>query len=209
MSVITEALRDELKDPEYSEGYAESFLNAWIATQIKVLREQHGLKQGELAKMVGTKQTGISRIESVNYSAWNIRTLKKLARAFNVRLKVSFETYGSLLDEVEAFSREALQRAPREKDPVLQGCTVDVIAQAPLKSLRVIEFKSSAQEPIGATWGILAATAEAVEHREQPVQPCGTAWGLLGKASQPRPKHDSMPVRPQNLREPMQGIVTA
>ena len=40
MSAIGEALRLELSDPEYSEGYAESFLNSFIATQIKVLREK-------------------------------------------------------------------------------------------------------------------------------------------------------------------------
>ncbi|HYL36804.1 MAG TPA: helix-turn-helix transcriptional regulator, partial [Bryobacteraceae bacterium] len=86
---------------------------------IKVLREKNGWTQAKLAEEIKTTQTVISRIENVNYSAWNISTLKKLARAFRVRLKVSFETYGSLIDDVENFSREALDRFPREKDPVL------------------------------------------------------------------------------------------
>lgn len=116
MSDISHSLRSELRDPEYSEGYAESFLNSYIATQIKVIREQRGMKQADLAKEVGTTQTAISRIENVNYSGWNIRTLKKLARAFRVRLRVSFETYGTLPDEVEEFGREALQRVAREDD---------------------------------------------------------------------------------------------
>jgi transcriptional regulator with XRE-family HTH domain len=121
MSAIVDALRDELKDPEYSEGYAESFLDSYIATQIKVLREQAGLSQAELAKLIGTRQGVISRIENVYYSKWSTATLKKLARAFRVRLKVSFETYGSLLAEVEAFSRQSLQRTPREHDPILNA----------------------------------------------------------------------------------------
>ncbi|SRR5260370_18872171 len=120
MSAI-ERLREELKGPEYSEGYAESFLDSYIATQIKVLREQAGLSQKGLADLLGTRQGVISRIENVNYSKWNVSTLKKLARAFRVRLKVSFETYGSLLLDVTAFSRESLQRDPREQDPVLNG----------------------------------------------------------------------------------------
>ena len=119
MNDTLEALRDELKDPEYSEGYAESFLDSYLATQIKVLREQARLSQKGLAEMLGTGQGVVSRIEDVNYSKWNISTLKKLARAFRVRLKVSFETYGSLIGEVQAFSRESLQRTPRETDPVL------------------------------------------------------------------------------------------
>jgi transcriptional regulator with XRE-family HTH domain len=119
MSDISDSLRSELRDREYSEGYAESFLNSYIATQIKVIREQRQMKQSDLAKEMGTTQTAISRIENVNYSAWNTKTLKKLARAFRVRLRISFETYGTLPDEVEAFDREGLQRAAREEDPGL------------------------------------------------------------------------------------------
>ncbi|HUO31643.1 MAG TPA: helix-turn-helix transcriptional regulator [Bryobacteraceae bacterium] len=112
-------MRQDLRQPEFSEGYAESFQDAYVATQIKVLREQNKWTQADLAKEIGTTQTAISRIENVNYSAWNISTLKKLARAFRVRLKVSFETYGSLIYDVDTFSRDALQRVPREADPEL------------------------------------------------------------------------------------------
>jgi transcriptional regulator with XRE-family HTH domain len=119
MSDTSDALRVELRHPEYSEGYAESFLNSYVATQIKVIREQRNMKQSDLAREVGTTQTAISRIENVNYSSWNINTLKKLARAFRVRLMVSFETYGTLPDEVGKFTQESLQRAERENDPGL------------------------------------------------------------------------------------------
>src|ERR1035437_4083999 len=120
MSVIGDALRRELRDQEYSEGYAESFLNACVATQIKVLREQREMSQPQLANLIGTTQSGISRIENVNYSSWNVGTLKKLARAFNVRLKVSFEPYGTLPEEVDNFSRNALERPSRDVDPGLE-----------------------------------------------------------------------------------------
>ena len=121
MDAINETLRSDLLQPEFSEGYSESFQDAYVATQIKVLREENAWTQDDLAKQIGTTQTAISRIENVNYSAWNIRTLKKLARAFRVRLKVSFETYGSLIHDFEGLNRESLMRAPREKDPVLVG----------------------------------------------------------------------------------------
>lgn len=121
MSDTVERLREELKDTEYSEGYAESFLDSYIATQIKVLREQAGLSQQGLADLIGTRQAVVSRIENVNYSKWNISTLKKLARAFRVRVKVSFETYGSLLADVATFSKESLIREPRERDTLLNA----------------------------------------------------------------------------------------
>jgi transcriptional regulator with XRE-family HTH domain len=113
-------LRTELRDPEYSEGYAESYLNSYIATQIKVIREQRGMTQDELGDLIGTTQGGVSRYENVNYSSWNIKTLIKFARAFHVRLKVSFEPFGTLPEEVTRFTRDSLERVKRENDPGLQ-----------------------------------------------------------------------------------------
>ena len=131
MSDTVERLREELRDPELSEGYAESFLDSYIATQIKVLREQAGLSQRGLAELIGTRQGVVSRIENVNYSKWNLSTLKKLGRAFRVRVKVSFETYGSLLTEVATFSRESLQREPRECDSVLNATLAITLVGSP------------------------------------------------------------------------------
>lgn len=113
---IASSLRKGLLDKDYAESYAESFLNAYVATQIKVIREQRRMTQGELGERIGTTQAGISRIEDVNYSSWSIRTLAKLAKAFDVRLKVSFEPYGTLPSEVVTFNRESLERVDREED---------------------------------------------------------------------------------------------
>lgn len=111
--------KDLLADEEFRYGYAESFLNTYVAAQIKAIREQRGMDQADLAERVGTKQPGISRLESVNHSVWKTDTLWRVARALGVRLQVSFETFGSLLDEVEAFNRESLERAKPNTDPKL------------------------------------------------------------------------------------------
>lgn len=64
------SLREELirsdDDKEYRHAYANENLNATIATQIKVLREQCGWKQVDLASEAGMKQPMISRYENVN-----------------------------------------------------------------------------------------------------------------------------------------------
>lgn len=119
MSDFENSLRSELRDPEYSEGYAESFLNAYIATQIKVIREQRRMTQAELGTLIGTTQAGVSRYENVNYSSWNIKSLIKMARAFKIRLKVTFEPFGTLPNEVSQFNRRGLERVERENDPGL------------------------------------------------------------------------------------------
>jgi transcriptional regulator with XRE-family HTH domain len=116
---IEYALRNNLRDREYAEEYAASFLNAHVATQIKVIREQRGMTQAGLGSRIGTTQAGISRCEDVNYSSWSLRTLMKLARAFDVRLRVSFEPYGTLPDEVIRFDRARLETVDREHDPGL------------------------------------------------------------------------------------------
>jgi transcriptional regulator with XRE-family HTH domain len=125
-------LRGELRDLEYAQGYAEAFLNSHVATQIKVLREQRGMKQSDLAREMETTQTAISRAENVNYSSWNTRTLKKFAKAFKLRLHVSFETFGTVIDGMSIFNREALQRPSHADDPIL----FPVLGNVPLESER-------------------------------------------------------------------------
>lgn len=113
---IKSKLRSRFNDAEYAHAYMETFFNAAIATQIKVLREQRGLTQGELAELTSMKQERISVLENVDYGTWNVKTLRRLAEAFDVVLKVSFETFGHAIEEVSAFSRETLQRSPRVED---------------------------------------------------------------------------------------------
>ncbi|MEI9969485.1 MAG: helix-turn-helix transcriptional regulator [Terracidiphilus sp.] len=103
---IYNSLRSNLRDPEYAEGYAEEFLNAYIATQIKVIREQRNMTQAQLAEQIGTTQAGVSRYENVNYPSWSISGLKKVARALHVRLKVSFEPFGTLPGGSSQFQSE-------------------------------------------------------------------------------------------------------
>jgi transcriptional regulator with XRE-family HTH domain len=119
MFVYDNALRNEFMDLEYRQAYAEDYLNTYVATQIQVLREQRGLSQQELAELIGTKQPGISRLENINHSSWKTETLKKIADALGVRLKISFETYGDLLKEASTFGRHSLQRPKFEQDPAI------------------------------------------------------------------------------------------
>jgi transcriptional regulator with XRE-family HTH domain len=118
-SELTAALRRSFRDEEYRYGYVESFLDAFIAAQLRALRSQRGWEQEDLAKRMGTKQSAISRLENVNYSSWSISTLKRLARVFGVRLKVSFEEFATLPTDIENFNTCALERRSFEHDRIL------------------------------------------------------------------------------------------
>lgn len=113
---IKAKLKARFKDAAYAHAYMETFFNAAIATQIKVLREQRGLTQGELAELTSMKQARISVLENVDYGTWNVKTLRRLAEAFDVVLKVSFESFGQAIEEVGSFSRETLQKPTRIED---------------------------------------------------------------------------------------------
>ncbi len=110
-------LKNQLRDRQFRHAYADEQLNLSIATQIKVIRENQKMSQATLAGKIGTKQAGISRIESANYDGWSIAILRRLAEAFDLRLRVSFEEFGTLWKEVDDFSRESLLRRRFDDDP--------------------------------------------------------------------------------------------
>jgi transcriptional regulator with XRE-family HTH domain len=121
MSELSSSLRNELintkDDKEYRHAYADENLNATIATQIKVLREQRDWKQEDLAEEAGMKQPMISRYENVNYSSWSISTLKKLAAAYDVYLDVRFRSFQTLVEIADEFGRNTLEVPPFTEDP--------------------------------------------------------------------------------------------
>ena len=162
MPEYQDTLREELRDEDYRYAYAEEFLNTLVATQIKVLREQRDLTQQELADLIGTKQAGISRLENVNYSAWKTETLRKLARALGVRLRITFETFGTLLDDGARFSPQNLERPEFADDPAFQE---QVAASAPVKQAAVEEaiaekISMADAVPAGSILGMKAQTQE-------------------------------------------------
>jgi transcriptional regulator with XRE-family HTH domain len=125
VSDLRDNLRAEFQEPEYRYGYAESFLNTKLATQIKTLREQRGKTQAEAAALMGIKQPGYRRFEDINHSVWKTDTLWNIARAYGVRLDISFKTFGSLLDDKETFSKERLKVPEFEDDPLLNESSLE------------------------------------------------------------------------------------
>ena len=62
---------------------------AWdIAFQIITLREKAGLTQKELARLTGTKQSNIARLESADYTSYTLKTLERITKALKARLEV-------------------------------------------------------------------------------------------------------------------------
>jgi transcriptional regulator with XRE-family HTH domain len=114
---VVERLRRDFQDSDYRHVYANGFLDSSIATQIKVLREGRQWTQSDLAREANMVQSRISEIEDINYSSWSIRTLRRLAKALDLRLKVSFEEFGTLLTDYKRLNRASLTRRAFSVDP--------------------------------------------------------------------------------------------
>lgn len=127
MNDFLKTLKESFQNKEYRHGYVDEFLNTSIATQIKVLREQRGWSQKELADHAGMLQPRISVMENVNYSSWSIKILREIAEAFDLTLCVSFESFGKRVDDIEKFSRKALERNSFEDDPYFKDKEKDMV----------------------------------------------------------------------------------
>jgi ribosome-binding protein aMBF1 (putative translation factor) len=64
--------------------------NLNIAEQIYALRRQAGLSQTQLADLVGTTQSVISRLEDADYDGHSLATLRKIGTALQQRVQVRF-----------------------------------------------------------------------------------------------------------------------
>ena len=118
MNALFKRLCDAFRDKEYRQIYAEGFSDSKIATQIKVLREQRGWTQQQLAEAAGMKQSRIAALEDVNYASWSVRTLRRLAQAFDLWLDVELKEFGVVWPQLRDFSRESLARRSFVDDPV-------------------------------------------------------------------------------------------
>jgi transcriptional regulator with XRE-family HTH domain len=107
------------QDKEARYGYMDEYLDSYLGMQIRVLREGRGWTQTELGDRADMKQARISLLESMNYSDWSLDVLRRLAKAYDLRLVVKFEDFGSFLPEYfDEFDRQGLTRRPFEKDVV-------------------------------------------------------------------------------------------
>jgi transcriptional regulator with XRE-family HTH domain len=146
---LRERLLAEFQDRDFRHAYLEDFLNSVVSTQIRTLREKAGWSQAELADLIATTQSAISRNESPDYSRWNIATLRKLAGAFDRALIVKFAGFGEALSDIERFRCDRLIPSAFDEDPVFHhGATpVAVAEESPRAETTEIRARSNVAYP--------------------------------------------------------------
>jgi DNA-binding XRE family transcriptional regulator len=78
------------RDPERAAQFEEELANAEVARKIYDLRNKAGLTQKELARLVGTTASVISRIEDADYEGHSLAMLRRVAAALNKRVEIRF-----------------------------------------------------------------------------------------------------------------------
>jgi len=92
-------IAQKLEQREYRDAFFEEWAKDEISDQIRHLRKTRKLRQVDIAKETGMKQSAVSRIEQSQYSNWNFATLLRIARALDARVRVVFEPAEDVIKE--------------------------------------------------------------------------------------------------------------
>ena len=77
-------------DPDFAEGFEEGYREFEIGVLLRQAREDAGMTQEQLAALICTKKTAISRLEN-HAEDIKLSTLNKVARALGKQLEVSLK----------------------------------------------------------------------------------------------------------------------
>lgn len=98
------------------EAYVAAELINGIASQIRVLRQQRGWSQKELADKLGTTQGVVSRLEDPSYGRFSIKTLLDLSSIFDVSIIARFLPFSQAVPATWETGRKSLEADAFEED---------------------------------------------------------------------------------------------
>lgn len=116
--------RRYIKDDQGRAGAVErERVNAEVAQMIYDRRTSAGLTQKQLADLLGTKQSVISRLEDADYEGHSLGMLQRVAEALEQRLRVQMTPADPEVEVIRFAFREIMRALRRRK-----GLTVDELA---------------------------------------------------------------------------------
>jgi predicted transcriptional regulator len=89
MTTLDELLEEQLKDPIFKEKYDALEPEFMVMQAMIDARREKGITQKDLSKATGISQADISRLEHGTGNP-SIRTLKRVANALHMSLKIEF-----------------------------------------------------------------------------------------------------------------------
>lgn len=100
-------LISKLRNPEYRKAYVASQITVGIPFQIKALQKSRDWTQTRLGDLANMAQPRISKLLNPGEEEPNIRTLRRIAEAFDCGLMVSFVPFSELVLRSERFDPES------------------------------------------------------------------------------------------------------
>lgn len=122
-------LIEDLKDKEQRDAFVSAHIDTGIPFQIRALRDQRDWSQKKLGEHIPGKvmtQENISRLEDPNYSKFTLKTLKRLASAFDVALMVRFVPFSKLVEWELNLSVESLEVPSFDEESYFQNIQDDI-----------------------------------------------------------------------------------
>lgn len=113
-------LLETFRDKEYRHLFRRASYRRTLAEQVRQMRLSRGWTQAELAGESGKVQETISQLENPNYGNYTLKTLDRLAEAFDVALIVKFVPFSELARWMEELSPEDLAVPDFDHDPGLR-----------------------------------------------------------------------------------------
>lgn len=105
-----------LRNHKARKAYVEAELINALAHQIRILRQQRGWSQKQLAAELGTTQATVSRLEDPSYGRYTMRTLLALCKVFDVALFVRFMPFSKYISATWDTRPENFQAATYEEE---------------------------------------------------------------------------------------------
>ncbi|MBI5604272.1 MAG: helix-turn-helix domain-containing protein [Deltaproteobacteria bacterium] len=104
-------------------------VNAEVAQMIYDLRQETGMTQKELADLVGTTQSVISRLEDADYNGHSLSMLSRIAKALNKHLTVHVTSEDEQRQTIQYVFREVMKglrlRFGLSPDQIAQKTEID------------------------------------------------------------------------------------
>ena len=89
---FSEFKKKALADPEVRQEYEQQELSYELRKNLIALRKEAGLTQEEVAELLHTQKSNISRLENVNSKmSPKLSTIEDYAKAIGYKVKISFE----------------------------------------------------------------------------------------------------------------------
>jgi transcriptional regulator with XRE-family HTH domain len=130
--ITNSKLFKRLKEKKYRNQFIAGEVRRTIPFQLRAMRVERKWTQADLGKEADMPQTVVSRIENGDAASLSIKTLLKLASAFDVALVVRFEPIDRLIHWVDNLAPEVM--SPQRSDEILARMEAEVSNIAPARS---------------------------------------------------------------------------